>query len=210
MYFSDNTVAAVRNGVRHGEPDAGILLTATIGSNDAAVFEVINRAGPTHAAALALQEIHGLNFLMLDAADNFDLAHKGLGAQDSSYQGCCDIRKIAAAMGGAPTLIFQPNSAQFTLRLPGAVFGTACIPLQTVSVAVMTQHNESRAAVTNDQVLSAPPAANPSYATNGNGQSPLVHFLYVDDQNAVRCIRTDSTPAAHCPFHRVRRSKVLW
>ena len=79
MYSSDNTVAAVRNGVRHGEPDARILLTATIGSNNAAVFEVINRAGATQAAALALQEIHGHNFLMADAADNLDLAHKGLG-----------------------------------------------------------------------------------------------------------------------------------
>ena len=187
MYSSDNTVAAVRNGVRHGEPDARILLTATIGSNNAAVFEVINRAGATQAAALALQEIHGHNFLMADAADKLDLEHKGLGAHDSSYQGCYDIRKTAAAMGATPMLLFQPNDTQFTLCLPRAVFGTVRLPLRTASIAVMTQHNDSSAAVsavTNDQVLPAPlaPAANPS---NGNGQSPLVHFLYADDQNAV-------------------------
>ena len=195
MYFADNTVAAVRNGVRHGEHDTRILLTATIDSDNSAVFEVINRAGATQAAALALQEIHGHNFLMVDAADKSDLAHKGLGAHDSSYQGCCDIRKIAAAMGGEPALIFEPNTARFTLRLHGAVTGDTPSPsvLLTVhnhtekSTAIMNHRNncinDSHAALTNGQVLTALPAAN---STIENGLSPFVHFLYADDSNAVR------------------------
>jgi len=183
---------AVRNGVRHGKTDAMIVLEVAVGDNGTTIFTVINCAGPKHARALELQVIYGNNFLLKDVADTIDLASTRLGADDSSFQGCFDIRKFASAMGGSPTLSFEPNAARFTLRLPRAVKAVFTSPAPTLvdrNTSLQSQADLAGTLATCIQ-LTAQSTGGPMQpgadlkSVDDNGLP--MHFLYVDDQNAVR------------------------
>ena len=150
---------------------------------------MINCAGPTHARALELQAVHGNNFLLKDVADTIDLASTRLGADDSSFQGCFDIRKVASAMGGSPTLSFEPNAARFTLRLPRAVFtGPAPTPVDR-NTSLQSQADLAGTLATCIQLTAqstgGPMQPGADLKSVDDDGLPM-HFLYVDDQNPVR------------------------
>jgi len=88
----------VRNGVKHG--DLGGPVTVSY-SEDA--LHVVNEAGKRHHAIMELLQNRNL---MDSDADSINLLDTDIGQEDSSFQGCRDMRKVIKNIGATASLTF--------------------------------------------------------------------------------------------------------
>ena len=114
--------------MRHGKVGAPIELKLSIGrSPQEVVFTITNQAGPKHLQALALQAIHGANFLLQPETAYLNLSK--IGNSDSDFRGCIDISNAAQALQCYPSLVFleDPEVVVFELSLPQSNTGIGAI-----------------------------------------------------------------------------------
>lgn len=109
---------ATRNAVKHGAKSKQVVIQVQLKSNSLTIT-VENEPGRNHFKMLEMQELYGKNWLLDANAASVILAYSGVGAADSTFQGCRDMQKVAECMPCTSELVFHPDKVRYTLSLHG-------------------------------------------------------------------------------------------
>ena len=105
---------ALTNAAMHGLPHGDIELVLSVIQNSL-MFSITNLPGPKHRENRALQEEHGINFLMEDKVDTN--ATSCIGAADSTFLGLSEILEVTQIMGAESSLEFEAQQVRFSLQV---------------------------------------------------------------------------------------------